>query len=221
MSPAHRYRFTTRLDGDFAIDSEPVALAERRRRMVDKPWTWLRQVHGSRVVTVERPGQHIGAEADGSVTAIRGAVLTVQTADCAPVVLLGDGAGGPCVGVAHAGWRGLAAGIVETVVGALRELGADELRAVVGPRIGPECYEFGAQDLDLLAARLGEDVRARTPAGRPAFDLATGVRAALLGAGVERVDHEGGCTACDADQYFSHRARRQDQRLAAVAWLAP
>lgn len=183
--------------------------------MAPGPWTWLTQVHGSEVVTVTRPGEHAGARADGAVTAVPGAVLAVHTADCAPVVLLADGA----VGVAHAGWRGLEAGVVGATARALEALGHPPRRAVVGPCIRPERYAFGEGDLERLVARWGPAVRGRTLDGAPALDLPAAVRAALAEAGVDDVDEDGTCTAADAERYWSHRARGEAGRMATVAWL--
>ncbi|WCO65216.1 laccase domain-containing protein [Iamia majanohamensis] len=183
--------------------------------MVDLPWTWLRQVHGAEVVTVTRPGEHAGATADAAVTAVPGAALAVGTADCVPVVLVADGA----VGVAHAGWRGLVAGVVGATAGALDALGHPARRAVIGPCIRPADYEFGADDLDRVAARWGDGVRATTRAGRPALDVVAGVRAALAEVGVTDVADDGLCTAADPGRWFSHRARADPGRMATVAWL--
>ncbi len=183
--------------------------------MVDLPWTWLRQVHGAEVVTVTRPGEHAGARADAAVTAVPGAALAIGTADCVPVVLVADGA----VGVAHAGWRGLLAGVVGATARALADLGRPPVRAVVGPCIRPADYEFGADDLDRVAARWGEGVRATTRHGHPALDVVAGVRAALAEVGVDDVDDEGRCTAADPSRWWSHRARADAGRMATVAWL--
>jgi YfiH family protein len=178
------------------------------------PWTWLRQVHGARVVVVTEPGAHAGEEADAAVTATSGCVVAVQVADCAPIALVSD----DVVGVAHAGWRGLAAGVVPATVEAMRALGAGDIRAVVGPCIHPECYEFGAEDLDGVAAVLGDVVRATTATGAPALDLVAGVRAALNGAGVSEVEVVDTCTACSAE-HWSFRARGEPERQAVVAWM--
>ena len=190
-------------------------LAPRRAAVVDHPWTWLHQVHGADVVVVEHPGQHAGASADAAVTATSGAVLAVTTADCVPLVLVGDGA----VGVAHAGWRGLVAGVVGATAAAMADLGAPPRRAVVGPCVRPACYEFGTDDLDVVAARFGDGVRAVTTDGRPALDVAAGVRAALAEVGVLHVSDDGTCTACDAERYWSFRARGEAGRVATVAWI--
>jgi YfiH family protein len=200
-----------------AVGGPPAELAARRRAIAPMPWTWLRQVHGARVVVVGEPGQWAGADADAAVTAVPGAALAVHTADCVPVVLAGDGV----VGVAHAGWRGLAAGVVEATAAALDEIGpAGEIRATIGPCIRVECYAFGPDDLDRVAAVLGDGVRGTTSTGAPALDLTAAVGAALERAGVTEVADDGSCTACGR-QWFSHRARRDRGRQAAVAWLEP
>jgi YfiH family protein len=183
---------------------------------VDAPWTWLRQVHDRRVLTVTEPGEWAGAEADAAVTTTPRAALAVHTADCVPLVLLGDGA----VGVAHAGWRGLLAGVVESTVAAMADLGcgAESLRAVIGPCIRAECYEFGVADLDRVAGAYGDGVRGRTSWGTPALDVPAGVRIALDRSGVPTVEDDGTCTGCDP-RWFSHRARGDRGRQAGLAWL--
>jgi polyphenol oxidase len=174
-------------------------------------------VHGARVVTVREVGAGAGEEADAAVTTLTGTVLAVHTADCAPIALVADGGG---VAVAHAGWRGLADGVVAAAVEQLQIVASGAVRALVGPLIGPECYEFGAADLDRVADRLGSGVVSRTAAGTPALDLPAGVRAALSSAGVDEVTFVGGCTACGPDA-FSHRARADEGRQAVLAWIEP
>ena len=191
-------------------------LDARRRSIVDVPWTWLRQVHGARVVTVTVPGEGAGEEADAAVTAVPGAALVVHVADCAPVAMVSDDG---VIGVAHAGWRGVEAGVVAATAGAMRALGATSIRAVVGPCIGPECYEFGEADLARLEGRWGSAVRGRTSDGRPALDVPAAVRAALEDAGVELVRSDDRCTACDAARLGSHRARQEPHRHGLVAWM--
>ncbi|MFN2606486.1 MAG: polyphenol oxidase family protein [Acidimicrobiales bacterium] len=200
--------------GRYMPDVDP-PVAARRRAVVDLPWTWLRQVHGPVVVTVDAPAAAVGVTGDALVTATPGCALAVLTADCAPVVLASPEG---VVGVAHAGWRGLAAGVLERTVGALRGLGAGRLQAVVGPCIGTGCYEFGEAELVALAARVGPGVRGATADGRPALDLVAGVRASLGRAGVVDVDDQhAACTACGPG-WYSWRARGQTERQAAVVW---
>ena len=141
--------------------SSSAELEQRRRRVAPHPWTWLRQVHGDRVVEVDAPGEWTGAEADAAVTTTLGAVLAVHTADCAGVVLVGDGAdpvtGEPVrvIGAAHAGWRGLAAGVVEGTVEHMRRMGADRFDWDLGPCISPAAYAFGAFGVPLWQMAVG------------------------------------------------------------------
>jgi hypothetical protein len=194
-------------------------LERRRAALAPLRWTWLRQVHGARVVTVARPGEHAGEEADASVTAAAGAVLAVQVADCAPVLLWGEAPSGVVVAAAHAGWRGLLAGVLPATVGAMSALGATGLHWTLGPCISPAAYEFGEGDLDAVAASLGPSVRARTAQGAPALDVRAAVAASLAAAGVT-APAEGPPPACTATsgRHFSHRARGDTARQAAVIW---
>ena len=209
-----RYRFTDRADGDLAPSS--VGVDRRRAQVVDLPWTWLRQVHGADVVVVDEHAGQAGATADAAVTAVPGAAISVQVADCAPVALIGD----RVVGVAHAGWRGLVAGIVPAVVASMQRLAPGPLRAVIGPCIRPRCYPFGAPDLDVVAGAVGDVVRSEAAGGRPALDLAAGVRAALAAAGVDHCDDVNVCTACSPG-HWSHRGNGDRQRQSLVAWVGP
>ena len=199
--------------GRYVVEVEP-DVAARRRAVVDLPWTWLRQVHGADVVHVRGPGDGAGTRADAAVTIEPGCALAVLTADCAPVALSSPEG---VVGVAHAGWMGLLAGVLERTVEHMRALGASEVAAVVGPCIRPECYEFGTEHLDRVAARLGQGVRATSATGTPALDVAAAARSALAAAGVTEVDEVGRCTACDPG-YFSWRAGGEMARQAVVVW---
>lgn len=211
-------RFTDRSDGDLAVDADPAALAAARARVAPGEWTWLRQVHGADVVVVDAPGRHAGAQADASVTTVPGAVLAVNTADCAGVLLAARGPSGPVVGAAHAGWRGLVAGVLEATVEAMRSLGARDVHWCLGPCISPAYYEFGAAELDLVAERYGEQVRGATIDGTPALDLRAGVAAALTSVGATGpVDPSVPCTASES-RYYSWRAGRDTGRQSAVIW---
>lgn len=193
-------------------------LAPRRAAVADRPWFWLRQVHGADVVVAPddgEPGPAPGVEADAVVTRTDRWALAVHTADCAPVALVGEGG---VLGVAHAGWQGLRAGVLERTVERMRALGAGAIAAFLGPCIHAECYEFGAADLDALRDRYGDAVAGTTRQGTPALDIPATVRAALASAGVHDLIVEPTCTACDPSCY-SHRARRDRGRQALVAWL--
>ncbi|MEI7887080.1 MAG: polyphenol oxidase family protein [Actinomycetes bacterium] len=233
--------FTSAAAGNFAVpllDSEEQGastthqgseLAERRSKIASAPWTWLRQVHGDRVVVVEAAGQFAGEQADASVTAATGAVLCVQTADCAAVLFTGtraqEGAtrtNNHCVvavGAAHAGWRGVSAGILQKTVAELLALGAEQVSWQLGPCISPVAYEFGPSDLQALVDRYGEPVRSVTSTGAPALDLREAVRSALsettaVNESAARIP----CTATDPG-YFSWRARRDTSRQTAAIWM--
>ncbi len=212
MHPVH-LSFSERGSGDFRIDGDPSALAATRQAFMPGAWTWLRQVHGARVVVVDRPGHHAGEEADAAVTTAPGAVLAVHSADCVPVLLHGDGV----VAAAHAGWRGLLAGVLPETLDAMIALGAQRVTVHVGPHIRANCYEFGADDLATMDRRFGDVVGAATVGGAPTLDLLACVRSALAGRPeVAEIVVEGGCTACEPERFFSHRARSDVGRHAAA-----
>jgi len=157
-------------------------------------------VHGAAVV---RANGH-GAEADAIWTEERGLGLVVVTADCLPIALVRDG-GTPGVCLVHAGWRGLAEGVIEAAVTAL----GGPISAAVGPGIGPCCYEVGSE----VSRRFGE--RGGT------LDLRAVAGRTLRHAGVERVEHVDACTACDEERFFSHRRDRGlTGRQGALAYIA-
>jgi YfiH family protein len=165
------------------------------------------QVHGSGIVRATRPGR-LGT-GDAIVTTAPGLAVAVRVADCAPIALIAEGV----VGVVHAGWRGILAGVIPAALDAMRDLGAVDISAHLGPCIHPECYEFGGRDLDAVAAVLGDGVRATTSWGSPALDVPAAVRAQLPDVDVVDV-----CTAC-SDAHWSHRARGDLERQAVVAWV--
>ncbi len=177
------------------------------------PVTWLDEVHGADVVEVVTPGEGRGWQGDALVTVAPGVALGVWVGDCAPVVLEAN----DVVAVAHAGWRGLEAGVLEATVAAVRALGGRDVRATLGPCIHAECYEFGEDDLVRLTTRWGEGVRAITARGAPALDVPAAVRAVLGAEGVPVTD-VGGCTACDG-RWWSHRARGERERQGMAVWL--
>lgn len=211
-------RFTDTADGDLRTD------ASARARIHAAPWSLLHQVHGGRVVVVDEAGAYAGTDADAAVTRVDDAPLVVMTADCAPVALVAGHGDDTVVAVAHAGWRGLVAGVIRNTVDAMRDaLGDDraQVTAVVGPCIHAECYEFGDDDLDTVARVLGDDaVRATTRDGRRALDVPAAVLAALRRARVDdaHVDIVDICTSCSAATHWSHRARGDVERQGVVVW---
>ncbi len=183
----------------------------------------LTQVHGAGVVLEPHatPLPEGYPQGDALVARGKGKAIAVRTADCAPVVMAcPDG----IFAVAHAGWRGLLEGVIPACTKALMELGVspEQLRAVIGPCIGPECYEFMEADLSPLVDRFGDSVRSETSSGQPALDLREAVKVSLERSGVELMGCLGGCTACETNEgggplWFSYRARREHQRMATLA----
>ncbi|MGI9595982.1 MAG: polyphenol oxidase family protein [Acidimicrobiales bacterium] len=208
-----RVCFTDASDGDFRVLEPAPGLEQRRRAIVDLPWTWIRQVHGSTVLRVDRPGHHAGAEADGLITTATGCPIAVTTADCAPLVLLAERG----VGVVHAGWRGLAEGIIERAGEQLRSVAGRPVSALLGPCISPSAYEFGPRELAQVAQRFGSTVEGRTEDGQPALDVPAAVALACEQAGWP----EPGRPPCTSDaRWFSHRTRTDGGRQTVVAWLS-
>lgn len=178
---------------------------------------WLRQVHGSRVVDADALGDT--PEADAAVARRPGTVCTVLVADCIPV-LLADAAG-TAVGIAHAGWRGLAAGVVENAV---RAMAGDPggIVAYLGPGIGPAAFEVGDDVRDVFLARDAGAAVAFTPhaAGKWLADLFLLARRCLRRAGVGEIHGGTLCTYTDAQRFFSYRRSRVTGRMAALIWRA-
>jgi len=180
------------------------------------PPAWLRQVHGTHVVDA---AQATGRpEADAAVARIAGAVCAVQAADCLPVLLAEDS--GAVVGAAHAGWRGLAAGVIEATLDEMKAP-AGRVLAWLGPAIGPAHYEVGADVRDAFLAGDAAAERAFTP-NRPGhwlLDLAAVARQRLAARGVTRVHGGGWCTFSDPARFPSWRRDRTRERIAAYVWL--
>lgn len=200
------------IDGD---DPEPERAENLRLLLADfapgDELADLRQVHGCDVVSVG--GEHVDrAEADGLVTARVGVVLMVRAADCVPVLLADADAG--VVGAAHAGRPGLAAGVVPATVAGMRDLGAREITAWVGPHVCGACYEVPA-DLQAEIGAMEPSSVATTSWGTPSLDLGAGVRAQLERVGVRVVD-VARCTRESTDLYSYRRDGRSAGRHAGL-----
>lgn len=180
---------------------------------------WLRQVHGIKVEDADRP-RPPGSEpeADAFVVRSRGTVCAIQIADCMPVVLASDA--GDVIGLAHSGWRGLAAGVIEATLQAMA-VAPQRVIAWLGPAIGPRVYEVGE---DVRAAFLQRDGAARAAfvpvrPGHWLLDLGAVARQRLARAGVAQVFGGTLCTHADRERFFSFRRDRTRERMAALAWL--
>lgn len=205
-----------------AVGDDPLAVAENRRRVasaIGVPVVYLRQVHGARVVRIDAAdASRVPIEADAAVTDAAGVACAVQVADCLPVLFAAPD--GRAVGAAHAGWRGLAAGLLENTVAALPVAPA-ELMAYLGPAIGPYAFEVGDEvraafcDIDTAAA---DAFQPRTP-GKWLADLFRLGRQRLARCGVTRVYGGGLCTYSNPDRFYSHRLNPRTGRMAALIWI--
>jgi YfiH family protein len=199
---------------------DPQAVAANRAKLASllpQPPRWLRQVHGSRVVDADVLTDT--PEADAAVARRPGTVCAVLVADCIPV-LLADRAG-TTVGIAHAGWRGLASGVVENTARAM----AGEPRGLVaylGPGIGPAFFEVGDDVRDAFIARDAGAADAFAPhaTGKWLADLFLLARRCLRRAGVDEIHGGALCTYSDAQRFFSYRRSRITGRMAALIWSA-
>ncbi len=215
---------TFNLGNRYAADGDFPATVERNRvllveyaRLPSSP-LWLKQVHGVDVVRRETGASGDEPVADASVTSMRGVVLAILTADCLPVVFAADDGGE--VAAAHAGWRGLAAGVLEATIAAMRTP-AEHVIAWLGPAAGPLAYEIGAEVYRAFVDRDPAAVAAfvATRPGHWRVDLYALARLRLAQAGVTRVHGGGLCTISDPQRFFSHRRDARTGRMATLVWF--
>ena len=226
---------TTRLDGTSEgpwqcfnlgdhVGDDPAAVARNRRELAIEAGlepgniAWLRQVHGTRVVSLAE-AVPADTEADASITERPGLACAILTADCLPVLFCN--LAGTRVGAAHAGWRGLSAGVLEQVVAGLGP--ADTLMAWLGPAIGPSHFEVGPEVLDAFLdfdtnSSLAFSARGARP-GHFMADIWLLARQRLELAGVTRIFGGGLCTVSDPQRFFSYRRDGQTGRMASLIWL--
>jgi len=204
---------------DTPADDRPV-IAENRRRVqafLPSPPVWLSQVHGRDVACIGSEANAALPRADAAVTRETNVVLAIRVADCMPVLLADRD--GCVVAAVHAGWRGLAAGVLENTLSAMR---CDPARIVawLGPAIGRGAFEVGA---DVRDAFVGCDPRAhrafvvKSP-GKWLCDLETLARMRLAQAGVRPIAGGGLCTYSDRGRFFSYRRDGTTGRMAAFVW---
>ncbi|MEW7847086.1 peptidoglycan editing factor PgeF [Massilia aurea] len=209
------------------VNDAPDAVAANRAAL--QAWlpgrpAWIAQVHGAAVVDAATvgPGQPVRT-GDASISTAPGVVCAILTADCLPV-LFAD-LDGKVVGAAHAGWRGLAGGVLGETVRAMRTAGAGEITAWMGPAIGPEAFEVGADVVAAFVEALpGEATRAcftdlHARPGKYLADMFTLARLMLARDGVERVHGGGLCTASAPERFYSYRRDGVTGRQASLIWL--
>jgi len=218
----------------------PEAVSENRRRVAEltgAPVAWLEQVHGAQIedagAVIDRCAGSAASvvKADAAVTDRTGVVCVVMVADCLPVLFCD--AAGRAIGAAHAGWRGLAAGIVEMTAARVADLagaGTSTLHAWLGPAIGPQAFEVGEDVLDAFVAAADPAFRDATVAAfaereekhKYLANLYTLARLRLERIGVPPENVHGGtfCTMTETDRFYSYRRDRTTGRMAAMIWLA-
>ena len=185
---------------------------------------WLNQVHGTQVVDADEHGSGVPS-ADASVTSTPGRVLAIMTADCLPVLLASSD--GKVVGAAHAGWRGLAAGVIEQTVALMRakqsngEKAQAEILAYLGPAIGPHAFEVGSEVRDIFMAQNPESAACFEQLQEKGKYLADiyGLACLRLNAlGIEHIEGGGECTLQNPD-YFSYRRDQETGRMGSFIWI--
>ena len=199
----------------------PAAVSRNRaivRELLPAEPRWLAQVHGNVVARIDEIDPDAVPQADAAITRTRHTVCTVLTADCLPLFLCDDS--GERVAVAHAGWRGMAAGVIENTVQAM-DATPRSLLAWMGPAIGPEAFEVGAEVRDAFVAvdaNAASAFRAHRE-GKFLADLYALARQRLARTGVTRVHGGGFCTLRDRDRFFSYRREKKSGRMGAFVWI--
>lgn len=208
------------------VGDRPADVAENRRRVrmalsLPTEPLWLNQVHGVAVADADAVAAAASApQADAAVTRRPGRVLAVLVADCLPVLLARrDGA---ALAVAHAGWRGLAGGVIEAAVAALHTA-PEQLCAWLGPAIGPAHFEVGEEVRSAFCAADAGAAGAFVPnaRGRWQCDLPALARQRLAALGLSQVYGEAPCTFAQPERFYSYRRERLTGRLAALLWIDP
>ncbi|MGE8485840.1 peptidoglycan editing factor PgeF [Pseudomonas sp. FP1740] len=200
------------------VDDSPQAVAENRRRLTDRfsiQPAWLQQVHG---IVVAQADPNLVATADASWTATPGIACTAMTADCLPALFC-DRAG-TRVAAAHAGWRGLAAGVLEATLDSLA-VPPEDVLVWLGPAIGPQAFEVGPEVRETFVQQLPEAAKAFVPsqnAGKFMADIYELARLRLAARGVTAVYGGGFCTVTDP-RFFSYRRSPRTGRFASLIWL--
>jgi YfiH family protein len=202
------------------VGDDPAAVAENRRRLkvgagLPREPAWLSQVHGIGVADLDSSAA--SGPADAAIARGAGEVCAILTADCLPILFTTES--GDIVAAAHAGWRGLAAGVIEATVRAMA-VPPGSLLAWLGPAIGPRHFEVGTEVRDTFLAC---DAKAGVafepnPYGRFMADLGMLARQRLQGLGISRIYGGGHCTFAEAERYFSHRRDGVTGRQAALIW---
>ncbi|MBS0288533.1 MAG: peptidoglycan editing factor PgeF [Proteobacteria bacterium] len=218
---------TTRLEGNLAlhVNDNPQQVIQNRRKITQtlnlmyEP-AWLTQTHGTTVIEIKSP-EHMLQEADGAYTQLTGVACTILTADCLPLLLCDTG--GTLVAAVHCGWRGLAQGIIENTLKAIRLKANGDILAWLGPAVGAHCYEVGE---DVRQAFLNHDMKAAYAfkptenSGKWMADLCRLAKYRLQDNGVTAIFGGDLCTYTDSARFYSYRRHKDTGRMATLIWLA-
>lgn len=204
------------------VGDDPAAVAENRRRLISALGLhhaprWLQQVHGKHVARLN--GSEVDEPYDAAVAQSAGEICAILTADCLPVLFCDPA--GQTVAAAHAGWRGLAAGVLESTVAAM-QAAPEGILAWLGPAIGPEAYEVGDEVRTAMLKAHPEAEQAFEPArpGKWLCDLYLLASQRLRHAGLRHIYGGGFCTYSDRARFFSYRRDGECGRMATLIWLA-
>lgn len=208
------------------VGDDPASVVENRRRVRERlslpsEPAWLEQVHGTTVCDLDAAAPFTKPpQADAAVTRQPDQVCVIQVADCMPVLFAARD--GSVIGAAHAGWRGLAGGVLEAALRAMQASPSNVL-AWLGPAIGPAHFEVGDEVRASFMAHDPGAVRAFTRNARERWqcDLYMLARLRLYALGVAHISGGGACTYAEADRFFSYRRDGRCGRMAALIWLAP
>jgi YfiH family protein len=204
------------------VQDDPVSVTQNRQLFasyIDMPdsTTWLNQVHGTDVVRL--PCESIPDSADAAVSSLANQVCAVLTADCLPVFFCNQA--GTRVAVAHAGWRGLCAGVLESTLAQFDEI--DSVMVWFGPAIGPNAFEVGGEVREAFMSIIPEAVAAFEPArktGKWLGNLYLLAKQRLVAAGVTQIYGGDYCTFTDEAHFYSYRRDGKTGRMASVIWIA-
>jgi len=205
------------------VGDDPQAVVCNRAKLVEdlhlpsEP-VWLEQVHSNKVVRADELATEQTVQADASFTSSKGVVCVVMTADCLPVFICNRS--GTEVAVAHAGWRGLHAGIISNTVKAMNS-SADELMVSLGPAIGPDVFEVGEEVLQAFVDKNSANKSAFTATTEGCYlcDIYRLARIELQSIGVDRIAGGERCSYREEQQFFSYRRQQKTGRMASLIWL--
>lgn len=205
------------------VGDDAEAVSENRRQvgaLLPAEPLWLNQLHGTRVFTIgQDANEPMPPAADAATTRLIARPCAVLVADCLPILFCDEG--GSCVAAAHAGWRGLAAGVIERTVEAL-QVAPQVVMAYFGPAIGAAAFEVGQDVVDTFLALGPQSQRAFRPipdrSGKYLADIEELARQRLAAAGVGQVYGGGMCTVTAPDRFFSYRRDGRTGRMAAIIW---